>query len=67
MEQPTMELMSFMEWRERHPVKKKEKKDESRSLEANGEIGITNGEGQGDGHHQEISVQGVHVFPSPEL
>lgn len=67
MEQPTMELMSFMEWRERHPVKKKEKKDESRSLEANGEIGTTNGEGQGAGHHQEIPLQGVHVFPSPEL
>ena len=65
MEQP--ELMSFMEWRERHPVKKKEKKDESRSLEANGEVGITNGEGQGSGHHQEIPIQGVHVFPSPEL
>jgi hypothetical protein len=66
MEQP--ELMSFMEWRELHPVKKKkEKKDESRSLKANGEIGITNGEGQGAGHHQEISFQGVHVFPSPEF
>ena len=68
MEQQTVELMSFMEWRELHPVKKKkEKKDESRSLEANGEIGITNGEGQGSGHHQEIPLQGVHVFPSPEL
>lgn len=62
-----LELMSFMEWRERHPVKKKEKKDESRSITTNGEVGVTNGEGQGSGHHQEISVQGVHVFPSPEL
>ena len=65
MEQP--ELMSFMEWRERHPVKKKEKIDESRSVTTNGEVGTTNGEGQGAGHHQEIPLQGVHVFPSPEL
>ena len=26
MEQPTVELMSFMEWRELHPVKKKKEK-----------------------------------------
>ncbi len=66
MEQP--ELMSFMDWRELHPVKKKkEKRDESRSVTTNGEIGTTNDEGQGSGNHQEITVQGVHVFPSPEL
>ena len=67
MEQPTIELMSFMEWRELHPVKKKEKKDESRSLTTNGEIGATNDEGQVNGNHSEISSQDVHVFPSPEL
>ena len=50
MEQP--ELMSFMEWRELHPVKKKkEKKDESRSVTTNGEIGTMNDEGQGSGNH----------------
>ena len=68
MEQRPVELMSFMEWRERDIAKKKkEKANVSRSSEANGEIGITNGEGQGAGHHQEIPLQGVHVFPSPEL
>lgn len=67
MEQPTVELMSFMEWRERHPVKKKEKKDESGSFTTNREIGSKNDEGQADGNHSEIPIQDVHVFPSPEL
>ncbi len=66
MEQP--ELMSFMEWRELHPVKKKkENKDESRSATTNGEIRSTNDEGQTTGNHSEISIQDVHVFSSPEL
>ncbi len=66
MEQP--ELMSFMEWRELHPVKKKkEKKDESRSATTNGEIRSTNDEGQTVGNHSEVPFQNVHVFPSPEL
>ncbi len=62
-----LELMSFMEWRERHPVKKKEKKDESRSLTTNGEIGAKNDEGQTYGDHTQVPIQNVHVFPSPEL
>ncbi len=66
MEQP--ELMSFMEWRELHPVKKKkENKDESRSATTNGEIRSTNDEGQAVGNHSEVPIQNVHVFPSPEL
>lgn len=62
-----LELISFMEWREKNPVKKKEKKDESRSITTNGEIGAKNDEGQTVGNHSEVPVQNVHVFPSPEL
>lgn len=65
MEQP--ELMSFMEWRERHPVKKKEKKDESGSISTNGKIGAENDERETAGDHTQIPIQNVHVFPSPEL
>ena len=66
MEQP--EPMSFMEWRELHPVKKKtENKDESRSATTNGEIGSSNDEGKAVGNHSEVTLQNVHVFPSPEL
>jgi hypothetical protein len=64
-----MELLSLTEWID-HTNKKNKKKEPnnvSRSSQASGEIGITNGEGQGSGHHQEIPLQGVHVFPSPEL
>lgn len=68
MEQRPVELMSFMEWRERDIAKKKkEKSNVSGSSETNGEIGLTNGEGQGSGNHQEIPIQRVHVFSSPEL
>jgi hypothetical protein len=64
-----MELLSLTEWIDHtnKKNKKKEPKNVSRSSQASGEIGITNGEGQGSGHHQEIPLQGVHVFPSPEL
>lgn len=59
------ELMSFMEWREKNPVKKKEQKNESGSISTNGEIGIKNDEGQTVGNHSEVPIQNVHVFPSP--
>lgn len=68
MEQQPVNLISFMEWRERDIAKKKkEKSNVSRSSQANGEIGVTYGEGQGSGNHQEIPIQRVHVFSSPEL
>ncbi len=65
MKQP--ELMSFMEWRERNPVKKKEKKDESRSVTTNGEIGAAHDEGQAVRANTQIPIQDVHVFPCAEL
>jgi len=66
MEQP--ELMSFAEWVERHPTKKKkEKKDEPRSASSNGEVWSENGEGQADGDHTQVPQQNIHVFSSPEL
>jgi hypothetical protein len=40
MEQPTMELMSFMEWRERHPVKKRRKKMSQEALKQTEKSGL---------------------------
>ncbi len=66
MEMKPLQIMSFLEWRQHYLAKKKkEQRSDSRSLEAAEKIEVTNGEVQGAGHHSEIPVQSVHVFPSP--
>lgn len=61
-----MELMSFTEWIEHNKPKKKEKKDEHRSSEISGQVGVTNDQGQDTGHHQTITAQGSSLFPLPQ-
>jgi hypothetical protein len=66
MELKPVEIKSFLEWRAEHlEKKKKEKKDESGSIQTSGEIGVKNDEGHPAGNHSEIPIQNVHVFPSP--
>ena len=59
----SLEVRSFLEWRLTHKIKKKEKKDESRSATTNGEIGFENGEVQTGVNDSEVPVQNAHVFP----
>ncbi len=66
MEQRPVELMSFMELRERDIAKKKKKKGNvSRSSEAGGQIGTENVQGQDHGHYQEVLVERFSLFPCP--
>lgn len=67
MEQRPVELMSFMEWRERDLAKKKkEKANVSRSSETSGQVGAENVQGQDSGHHQEVPVERFSLFPLPQ-
>jgi hypothetical protein len=63
----SLDVRSFLEWRLTHKIKKKEKKDESRSATTNGEIGIENDEGKTNGDPTQVSQQTVYVFSCPEL
>lgn len=63
-EKPHLNLISFLEWRDEYQTKKKKKEqnDEPRSSQTSHEIWSKNGEGQGFGHNQEITIQGADVL-----
>ena len=63
----SLEVRSFLEWRLTHKIKKKEKKDESRSATTNGEIGFENGEGKTNGDHTQVPQQDIYLLSCPEL
>ena len=62
-------MLSFTEWLkvEKRMKKKKEKGDEPRGNQTNGEGGNFNQQGQAAGGNSQISQQTIHVFAVPEL
>jgi hypothetical protein len=62
-------MLSFIEWlkAEKRMKKKKEKGDEPRGNQTNGEGGNFHQQGQAAGGNSQIPQQTVHVFAVPEL
>ena len=62
-------MLSLNEWLKanKHIKKKKEKTNEPRGNQVNGEGGNDHQQGQTVGGHPQVSQQTVHLFPMPEL
>ena len=62
-------MLSFTEWLkvEKRIKKKKEKGDEPRGNQTNGEGGNFNQQGQAAGSNPQIAKQTLHVFAVPKL
>jgi hypothetical protein len=60
-------MVSFAEWIRVEKRKRKEKKDEQRSSQADGESGNIHQQREVAGGNSQVSQQTVHVFAVPEL